>query len=382
MYASESWWKTILVVLPMIFFTFVLLTGGTIPIDAKKLIALILTFLFFNIMFFLMIHTGKTDRWRAPIFISYAVFLSFTFICHMFEARGSMSISQAKIIECEVPFCHIVISMAIVPAILKQSIIFPGTIVKGYASIASMCVIWIGASLALGRGFCSWGCFFGGWDDGFSRLLKKPRIKKIDFKWTYMPFAVLLLVVLTSAIWLSPTYCDWICPYKAVTEYEQVTSIKSLIQTIIFISLFVGLVIVLPILTKRRTQCSFLCPMGALQSFTNKINAFEIRIDKEKCAECKRCTRVCATFSLTDESVREGTARINCIKCGKCIDTCNKQAISYHIRGTPVSHSPWISRLLFLYPAFLFLAMFSGGQFQDGILRIINLILIGSPVGA
>ena len=111
-----------------------------------------------------------------------------------------------------------------------------------------MVVLWLGTSLALGRGWCSWGCFYGGLDEGFSRVLKKPVIKKIDRKWIYLPFAVLLVIVLTSALTLSPTYCEWLCPFKAVTEFAEVTSLTAVVQTVIFVSLFIGLVIVLPIL--------------------------------------------------------------------------------------------------------------------------------------
>ena len=165
--------------------------------------------------------------------------------------------------------------MTLIPAALTKTIIFPGMITGGYASIASMFVIWIGASLALGRGWCSWGCFFGGLDDAFSRLLKKPILPRIDRRWTYLPWAVLLAVVLTAAAFLSPTYCTWLCPYKAVTEFKEVTSFTILVQTIIFVSLFIALVVVLPLLTKRRIQCSLFCPFGAMQALTNRINAFD-----------------------------------------------------------------------------------------------------------
>lgn len=118
----------------------------------------------------------------------------------------------------ETPFCHLVIPMIIVPVAVTRTIIFPGSLLEGFANVASMIVLWLGVSLALGRGWCSWGCFYGGLDEGFSRVLKKPVIKKIDRKWIYLPFAVLLVIVLTSALTLSPPYCEWLCPFKAVTS--------------------------------------------------------------------------------------------------------------------------------------------------------------------
>ena len=112
----------------------------------------------------------------------------------MLEMRHSMSFSQADILECKIPFCHLVIPMMILPAAFTKSIIFPGSIIGGFANISSMVVLWLVATLVLGRGFCSWGCFYGGWDDGFSRIRKRPVIKKISELWKWMPFAVLIMV--------------------------------------------------------------------------------------------------------------------------------------------------------------------------------------------
>jgi len=243
-----------------------------------------------------------------------------------------------------------------------------------------MFVLWIGVSLSLGRGLCSWFCFFGGLEDGFSRIFRKPLIKNINVKWTYLPYAVLLVVVLLAAVTLSPTYCHWLCPFKTVTEFVEITSVKILIQTIIFVSLFIGLVIVLPILTKRRTQCGLFCPFGAFQSFTNKTNAFEVRIDHEKCVKCMKCVQICPTFSISEESIAEGRTGISCTKCGKCVDACPKTALFYHVKGTSLVSSLDRYRLLFLYPAFLVLATMAGGYVQDVIVKTIKLIATGSII--
>jgi ferredoxin-type protein NapH len=370
--------KTIFIILPMMLLTLLMLSGGKIPADPKKMFALAVTFIFFNALFFLMIHTGKTDRYRAILFSIFAVCLTVSFISHYMEVRGSMGLSDANILECKTPFCHIVIPMTAIPIALSRTVIFPGTMIGAYAAIASMLVIWIGASLALGRGFCGWVCFFGGWDDGFSRILKKPVIKNIDRKWHYFPYAMLLVIMLASAIYLAPVYCEWLCPFKTVTEYAAITSVKTLVQTVIFVSLFIGLVIVLPIMTRRRIQCGLFCPFGAFQSFTNTINPFEVRINPEACVQCGRCVQVCPTFSMNKETIENGKTRMTCIKCGKCIDNCHQKAISYHVKGTPLAGNSGILRLLFLYPAFLFLATMAGGNIQDTIVRIIRLITTGS----
>jgi len=376
----QSAGKSFLFALPMMLLTLMMMLGGRIPSDPQQLFVFAVTYLFFNVLFFLMLHTGKTDRYRAIAFITFSLLFVVSFVSHMFEARGSMSLSHEKIILCEVPFCHLVIPMTLIPAAFTKTIIFPGMITGGFASIASMFVIWIGASLSMGRGWCSWGCFFGGLDDAFSRILKKPLLRKINPRWTYLPWAVLLAIVLTAAAFLSPTYCTWLCPFKTVTEFQAVTSFKILVQTIIFVSLFIALVIVLPLLTKRRIQCSLFCPFGPMQALTNRINVFDVRIDPDICTNCKRCVKACPTLSITEESVRAGRTLMSCMKCGTCVDVCPSGAAAFHVRGTPVEENRNMKRLLFLYVAFLFLATFSAGMIQDGLSRIIRLITTGSMI--
>lgn len=360
---KKSFGKSLLYTLPMFLITFIFLTGGRPDFsDPASGFAFLVTFLGVNVLYFLMHFTGKTDRFRAIIFIIFAVSLSFTLIKNMVEIRNSMSFSQADIVECKIPFCHLVIPMMIIPAAFTKSIIFPGSIIGGFANISSMLVLWLVATLVLGRGFCSWGCFYGGWDDGFSRIRKRPLIKRLSDYWKWMPFAVLLMVALTAALTLIPTYCDWICPFKAVTEFEQVTNVESAAKAGVFISLFGGLVVVLPVLTRRRTQCSFLCPLGAINTVSNKVTPFSIKIDKRACCECLKCVEICPLYALTAEGIKSGSVSVFCSKCGKCVDACSQKAIHYGIKGIPAGTMKNFSRNLFLFVSFLFIAVFSSGS--------------------
>ncbi|MBN2069688.1 MAG: 4Fe-4S binding protein [Opitutales bacterium] len=324
-------------------------------------------------LFYKMLRTGKTDRYRAVLFIAFALALSVTFISRMFEARGAMTFNHADLLQCEVPFCHIVTTMILIPAALSDSIIFPGRIEGGFADISSMLVIVFGALLIMGRGFCSWGCFYGGWDDAFSRLSKRKRWKNPPASLRWGGFALLLLVAVTSASMLSPTYCDWICPFKAVTEYEAVESVEAGLKAIIFISLFLVLVIVLPIVTQKRTQCAWFCPMGAFCSSTGKVlSPYQVRIRTDTCLKCGKCIRVCPMGALDKDSLETGKATMGCSLCGKCVDVCPNGSISYHVRYSGKANKPTLSRLLFLYSGFLFLAVFSGGSLQQFILLLLR----------
>jgi len=367
--------KSLLYTLPMFLITFIFMTGGKPNFsDPSATLALVITFGLVNILYFMMHFTGRTDRYRAVLFIIFALSLSFTLIRNMLEMRHSMSFSQADLLECKIPFCHLVIPMMILPAAFTKSIIFPGSIINGFASISSMVVLWLVATIVLGRGFCSWGCFYGGWDDGFSRIKKRPVLRKINDLWRWMPFAVLLMVALTAAMTLMPTYCSWICPFKAVTEFEQITSVESVAKAGVFLSLFGGLVVVLPVITRKRTQCSFLCPMGALNTLSNKVTPFTVKIDKKVCTECFKCVDICPLFAISREDVKKGDISLFCSKCGKCVDGCSKKAIHFGIKGIPAGSMKNFSRNLFLFVSFLFLAVFSSGPIMNTLHNLFKLI--------
>jgi len=372
--------KAILLTIPMLlimaFFTF----GRGIPEDNLVAISSYTTLLFCTIVFFLMQYTGRTYKYRKLLYVVIALALPIPFISHYIEARGSMTLSVEEIFKANVPFCHLVIPMAIIPAALTKTLIFPGRLVEGFASVPAMIVLWLGATITLGRGWCSWVCFYGGWDEGFAHLNNKPKFE-INKKWTYMPYAVLIGVVIISAATLSPTYCAWLCPFKTVTEFQAVTSVRVLFMTILFMSLFAGLVVVLPTLTGKRTQCTVLCPFAAFQSIFNKTNIFDIRIDTEKCKNCKICMKNCPTLSLDEQSIENGKALITCTKCGRCVDVCKQGAVSYHIKGTRIGVRSEIARNLYMYSAFIFMTTIGGYFISGALYRFLRLFTTGTMVG-
>ena len=208
----------------------------------------------------------------------------------------------------------------------------------------------------------------------FSNVLKKARIRKISAKWRLVPWAVLAAIVLLSAATFEPIYCSWLCPFKTVTEYPEVRSLETAVQAGIFLSLFAGLVVTLPILTRKRTQCAYFCPFGAFQSLFNKVNVFDIRIDPAKCADCVSCQRSCPIQALDQRSVERGKTLMACMRCGACVDVCHKQAAFWHIKGTEVGVSSERARLMYLYAAWAFATMFGGSILANSLRKMLGFL--------
>lgn len=335
---------------------------------------------FMTTLFFLMMRTGKTYRWRRCFFVALGFLFPVGFIASLVHLRGSMTISLEHMLGGDTPFCHMVIPMALIPAALTRTVIFPGSILPTATnphSVAVMVGLWLAFTLVLGKAWCSYACFFGGIEEGFAALPRRIRIRKIDARLRLVPWALLMVVAVLSAALFEPVYCRWLCPFKAVTEFMAVTSVETAIQMAIFVSLFAGLVVVLPLLTKKRTQCGFFCPFGAFQSLFNKINLFEIRFNREKCVDCTLCRTACPTMALSAESIREGKTLLNCMKCGACVDSCKKDAAVWHLKGTPVAVKPERARLVFLYGAWALATMLGGSILANSVATILGFLRLG-----
>jgi len=354
--------------------------------------------LFLLVVTFMIFKTGKVSRYRSLFFVIYAMSFVISFISHLIEERGGMALTQKTIENLEVPLCPVAIPQLILPAVVKQTLIFPTKLFGGpYGGFLPIFFMWLVAVITLGRGWCSWGCFFGGLDEGFSKLLHKAKIpaKRINPKWHYFSFAVLILVVIWSFLVMSPVYCDWLCPLKLVTEYVEITDLTTYLQAIIFITLGMGLLFILPLLSKKRIHCATFCPLGALQSIVGLVNPYRVKIDKEKCLNCKKCERVCPVMAI-----KNGKVSITCTRCGKCMDECPTGAIDYCLLGIPFSAKSRVlsskiqqkilvwpvrffeeildARTLFVFGALLFGAIISSSFVPESMLRIYHLFTKGT----
>lgn len=385
--------------------------------DNTRLVSSSLWTLYLTFMTFMILRTGRTRPWRSIFFIVFAFSFVFIFISDLIAERGSMELSREIIEANETPLCPVAIPQLILPALMRKLLIFPTQIVSGhYGGFWAIFFMWLVGFLAMGRGWCSWGCFFGGIDEGFSKLLRKPLLstRKMPPRLRYLPYAVLLVIVVWSFLALEPNYCAWLCPLKLVTEYPSVDSPASYMQAIIFITLGMGLLMILPILTKKRTQCGLFCPLAAMQSLASPLNPYRVRINRDACKGCLKCKTACPTFSVvTKEPERSPTDNVSspgrpspkidrtCTHCGECISACPQGAIEYELVGVPRARSLYLdgartwwkrllhiplrvlfeifeARTLFVFTAVVFGATISGDFVTRTLATFIG--LLGRPV--
>lgn len=371
--------KSLLLTMPIALWALLILSGSSQQPNRSLQIASIVTIVFMVVLFFLMVRTRSTYRWRRWFFVILGLLFPVGFIHNVMVMRGTMGIPIEEMIAGRTPFCYMPIPMLILPAALTRTVVFPGSILPGGgmsgAGMAAMAGLWLAITIVVGKGWCSYACFFGGIEEGMASVPASAKLRKIDRRWRYGPWAVLLAMVLLSLALFEPAYCMWLCPFKAVSEYVAARNAVGMVQNGIFVILFAGLVIVLPLLTKKRTQCAFFCPFGAFQSIFNKTSVFDVKIDRTRCTPCVLCQKSCPTLSLTEESIERGETLMSCMKCGACVDACPKDAAVWHIRGTEVSAKPERARLMFLYAAWAMAIMFGGSIIAQGLATILHVFV-------
>lgn len=355
--------KTILAQLPITLFSALFLLSQA-NLTTYTGFASLLVFLFANYLFFMMLRTGKTWKYRAMLFIPTSLLFPVYFIHNNILERGSMLIPDSHVYECKLLFCHLVTPALLLPVAVMKEIPYPSTM----PNVAAILVLIFGSLTILGRGWCAWGCFYGGWDEAVSLLKKKASFKFTNPRWRLLPYAIMFTTALISAYTLGPFYCKWLCPFKQVTEFKSPVTAIDYVSTVITFVVFFLFIFILPFLSKKRAQCTYFCPLGpTFGTFFNRFNIFAIRTDVDKCVSCGKCIRLCPLNAIDEASLKSGISRPECAKCGKCVDECPKDALSYYVRGTACAVSPDASRLLFLYASFLLMLTLLGNLLAKGL---------------
>lgn len=323
----------------------ILLSAGYYSLEK---IYIIIYYLIAAISSFFVFYSNKANKIRLFLFSLVALLLVFSFIPTFYNIRGHIGIKAEDISE-GVPFCHIAIMNNLLSLPILKTLVSPAKLFGPNATFYSMVIIWFWATILIGKGWCSWGCFYGGWDSFFSSIRKKPLIKvstKTIQKLKFVPYAFLILIAVSSLFLFVPVFCSYLCPFKTITEFQQVTNLTSWIVFTISVGGFISFCILMPIFFKIRIWCTYLCPFGAFQGLVGKVfSIFKMKIDKEKCIECKACVSACKVNGITEESLSNKKFTLNCSLCTACLEKCPKKAIYVTAFYNKESFGPAVDKL-------------------------------------
>ena len=197
---------------------------------------------------------------------------------------------------------------------------------------------FLGAIGALfGRLVCGWMCPFGLFQDLLHKIPITKKIKNLPghkflkyLRYVILVIFPLLLVSIVKDLTgtSDPWFCEWICPSGMLLGGIPLVTLNAGLREAAagrFIwKLAVLIVISLMSIKVYRPFCKYLCPLGAIYGFFNPISSYRLVIDKEKCVSCGMCQKACGMDIKTFENPNS----MDCIRCGSCIASCPKGAIS------------------------------------------------------
>ncbi len=189
-----------------------------------------------------------------------------------------------------------------------------------------------------GRSYCSWVCPYGLLSEigekWHNTLVKKKIIKerKFDHRVRYIFWALFLITAFSSGYLV----------------FETINVVGILSRTIAY-GWSLGLVWVLVVLAfevfySRRAWCTYICPIGTTYGMIGKASALRVEWN-DNCDHCMVCHDVCfenqvleitkAKYDKQREEkgiTKEYITGADCTLCGRCIDVCHEDALSFDFR--------------------------------------------------
>lgn len=178
-----------------------------------------------------------------------------------------------------------------------------------------LCMV-AGVSMATvrGRQWCNWYCPRGSFADAYLKLVSPNKriptlLRTTSFRLGVLAFLMLMLTIQVVRLW------------------PDGFAIGGFFIVLLTVTTIIG--IILSTIYHQRSWCS-ICPIGSLSSWVGN-NKHQIKIDKDACITCRACAKICP-MQLAPVEMKEATEmqyKGDCLKCGLCIATCPKNALSF-----------------------------------------------------
>nr|WP_122012097.1 4Fe-4S binding protein [Maliibacterium massiliense] len=188
----------------------------------------------------------------------------------------------------------------------------------------------------VGRFVCGWLCPFGLVQDLLHKIPFPKKLRRLPGENVLRSLKYILLIGFVILLPLfavdafgqgQPWFCKYVCPSGTLLGGVPLLSANEGLRAaagwlFAWKGALLAVLLVLSILLYR-PFCRYLCPLGVIYGFFNKIALLRYRVDAEKCTACGVCQRTCPMDIPTYKTPNSAA----CIRCGACVKACPHRAI-------------------------------------------------------
>ncbi len=264
----------------------------------------------------------RAKRWILVIIIHLLFFLSFAIDIQVLEG----TLNGSRFLGFHLIDIYTTLEMALAEHHIHTNIII---------GVVTIGVFYL---LVGGRSYCAWVCPYGVLSEIGEKihntLVTKKIIKerKFDHRIKYFFWAMFLILAAASG-------------YLVFETFNVVGILSRFIAYGWSLALsWVLVVFLIEVFFARRAWCSYVCPIGTTYGMIGKISALRVKWN-DNCDSCMVCHDVCfenQVLEITKAKYKKQIAEkeikeafitgADCTLCGRCIDVCHQDALSYDFR--------------------------------------------------
>lgn len=200
-------------------------------------------------------------------------------------------------------------------------------------------LVWMVATAAFGRIYCSSVCPVGTLSDIFIWLRRKLGKKKLIFsykpqkRWSIHIVAVYVICLLLGFAAVPYIIEPWniMCNIASIVRPDAVEATWINLGVGALTGVLAGIVSLIGIaacsLFYGRSYCTDICPYGTAMGMLHDYYFYHIEFDPDKCISCGKCEDICKCSCIKVAGRLVDNSR--CVRCFDCIDVCPNDAIRY-----------------------------------------------------
>jgi polyferredoxin len=167
--------------------------------------------------------------------------------------------------------------------------------------------------------FCGWICPLGSLQEIVLKLSRPIKKIKLPFSISNSVRFSLFLLFLIYLISFGTNIYNLFNPFELFHWH---------LDTYLII---VTAVVILASLIYYRPFCHFLCPAGLITWFFEQVSIFKVIKNETRCTHCNKCIKE-SPCSAIDPIIKDQTIIPDCYACGKCIESCQVDALSFSLK--------------------------------------------------